>query len=177
MKILKLNLNNYKSFRSSGWLDFSPNFTVVIGKNNAGKSALLEAFRLTNNPNCPHRMLSRPPDTLHPQSFLDFELTITGEELRNAVLAQTDTISIPVPTTPPDSRERFALDLFEKQSVTLALKANFAGGVSAWKYPSHGLFEFERIERSCCTNSRRSQHAQSSNRRFWGVAHKMVCPA
>lgn len=59
MKILKLNLNNYKSFRSSGWLDFSPNFSVVIGQNNAGKSALLEAFRLQRNDDHPHRMLTQ----------------------------------------------------------------------------------------------------------------------
>src|SRR4051794_19470045 len=121
MKILKLNLENYKSFRTSGWLDFSPNFTVVIGKNNAGKSALLEAFRLSANRSHPHRMLSTSTELLDQQSFVDFELSISGEELKNTVLAVGGSKNIPISPTLQDnaSREAEALALFQTQSVTL----------------------------------------------------------
>ncbi len=144
MKILKINLENYKSFRSSGWLDFSPNFTVVIGKNNAGKSALLEAFRLVANPSRPHRMLSSAPEVpLDLQSFADFELLISGDELRNTFFLSGGHQHVPVPITAPDnaSREAVALSAFENPSLTLKLKALFANGMAAYAYPSHGLFK------------------------------------
>jgi predicted ATPase len=142
MKILKLNLNNYKSFRSSGWLDFAPNFTVVVGKNNAGKSALLEAFRLGGNPIRPHRLLERATDALDQESFLDFTLAITGRELMNAMMAQNGAPEIPVPFAPNEeaAREKFALDLFERDSVVLQLKSRFGGSFAGLTYPAHGAF-------------------------------------
>ncbi len=143
MKILKLNLNNYKSFRSSGWLDFSPNFTVVIGQNNAGKSALLEAFRLWANPVRPHRRLETPTEQLANDSFLLFDLSMTGEELTRTVLVMDQEIHVPVPSQPSGSQERtkFARDIFRKDSVVLSLRASFGTGLGAQNYPSHMLFE------------------------------------
>lgn len=141
MKILKLNLHNYKSFQSSGWLDFSPSFSVVIGKNNAGKSALLEAFRLIANPNQPHRTLSTPTALLEPQSSVDFEMMMSGDELKFTLMADVNPRHLPVPfVTDSGAPEQFALNLLERQSVTLKLKAAFQGGMSAHRYPSHGLF-------------------------------------
>lgn len=56
MKLLKAQIENYKCFRSSGEIELGPGFNVFIGKNDAGKSALLEALsaRATY---APHRSL------------------------------------------------------------------------------------------------------------------------
>jgi predicted ATPase len=147
MKILKFNLANYKSFRSSGWLDFSPGFTVVIGRNNSGKSALIESFRLVENNNHPHRMLSLPPEApLDQQSFVDFELSISGDELRNTLLTHGGDRSIPVSPQLRDdaSNHEAALTIFDTSKLsTLNLKAEFSSGLRSSSYPSHNHFKAE----------------------------------
>jgi hypothetical protein len=138
MKILNLRIENYKSFRDSGWLEFSPGFTVVIGKNNSGKSALLEAFKLGANRNYPHRTPLLPPEApLHQQSFSDIEFSISGDELRNALLAAGGDRNIPVSATLTGSasRDEAALALFEKPNIILRLRSLFAGSLTASSYP------------------------------------------
>ncbi len=55
MKVSKLRLQNYKSYRDSGEIEFGPHFTVIVGKNNSGKSALLQGLRFRAAGNRPHR--------------------------------------------------------------------------------------------------------------------------
>src|SRR6266699_4105749 len=46
MYIAKFQVNNYKSFLSSQEVDLTPGFNVVVGQNNAGKTAFVEALSL-----------------------------------------------------------------------------------------------------------------------------------
>jgi len=46
MFISSFQINSYKSFRSSGEIRFTPGFNIVVGRNNAGKTALMEALSL-----------------------------------------------------------------------------------------------------------------------------------
>ena len=46
MYIAKFQVNNYKSFFSSQELDIVPGFNVIVGQNNVGKTALIEAISL-----------------------------------------------------------------------------------------------------------------------------------
>ena len=46
MYISRFQLLNYKSFRDSGVLEFQPGINIIVGANNAGKTALLEALSL-----------------------------------------------------------------------------------------------------------------------------------
>ena len=39
-------ITNYKSFLSPAKVEFGPGFNVIVGRNNSGKSALLEAISL-----------------------------------------------------------------------------------------------------------------------------------
>ncbi len=56
MFIENCQIRNYKGFRESGQISFSPGFNVVVGQNNAGKTALTEALSLQFQ-NKPHRSL------------------------------------------------------------------------------------------------------------------------
>jgi len=56
MFLAKFRLYNYKSFRDSGWLEFKAGINIIVGQNNSGKTALLEALRL-NFEDVPHRSL------------------------------------------------------------------------------------------------------------------------
>ena len=46
MYLSKFQLVNYKSFRDSGLLEFKPGINIIVGTNNSGKTALLEALLL-----------------------------------------------------------------------------------------------------------------------------------
>src|SRR6266568_7395002 len=46
MYIAKFQVKNYKSFLSSQEIDLTSGFNVVVGQNNAGKTALVEALSL-----------------------------------------------------------------------------------------------------------------------------------
>ncbi|WP_194469231.1 ATP-binding protein [Bradyrhizobium sp. CCBAU 51753] len=142
MKLLKFKLGNYKGFRSSGWLEFSPKFTVVIGKNNSGKTALLEAFNLLGVGSHPHRSPTTPRGMpLTPNPVIEFELTLTREELHHAMLALGDQCEIPVIRhNNIVDMQQFALSLFAKQNV--AVNIQVAGNeFRPLQYPSHGLFK------------------------------------
>lgn len=85
MYLSKFQLFNYKSFQDSGLLEFTPGINIIVGQNNAGKTALLESLTL-NFSDVPHRgikTLKTPLSTLdntlskskiyiidEPQSFL-----------------------------------------------------------------------------------------------------------
>jgi predicted ATPase len=56
MHTSKFQLFNYKSFQDSGLLEFTPGINIIVGQNNAGKTALLEALTL-NFGDVPHRSI------------------------------------------------------------------------------------------------------------------------
>ncbi len=45
MKLIKFRIYNYKSIIDSGYCDLSTDFTILLGKNESGKTAVLEALR------------------------------------------------------------------------------------------------------------------------------------
>lgn len=46
MFIKKLQVFNYKSYLDSGLMEFSPGINIIVGRNNAGKTSLLEVLTL-----------------------------------------------------------------------------------------------------------------------------------
>ncbi|MGG6295283.1 AAA family ATPase [Leptolyngbya sp. AN02str] len=60
MYISKLQIYNYKSFYESEEVEFTPGFNIIVGQNNAGKTALVEALSLKFD-NKPHRSFKTAP--------------------------------------------------------------------------------------------------------------------
>ena len=60
MHIMSFQIENYKSFRSTPEIPLSPGFNVIVGQNNVGKTALVEAVRLNFGAH-PHRSLETVP--------------------------------------------------------------------------------------------------------------------
>lgn len=50
MRLKKAKVTNYRSIKDSGWTDFEPNKTILVGPNEAGKSAFLKALQQINPP-------------------------------------------------------------------------------------------------------------------------------
>ncbi len=96
MRFLTVQVLNYKSFRDSGEITLTTGFNVIVGKNDAGKSALLEALSLRAG-NKPHRSLltaPTPQSVLDPESVTKFSTEIECEEF-SAALSTQQQFSIP----------------------------------------------------------------------------------
>jgi len=50
MRLKRAKVTNYRSVKDSGWTDFEPNKTILVGPNEAGKSAFLRALQQINAP-------------------------------------------------------------------------------------------------------------------------------
>ncbi|MBD2391834.1 AAA family ATPase [Aphanizomenon flos-aquae NRERC-008] len=99
MHISKFQLFNYKSFQDSGLLEFTQGINIIVGQNNAGKTALLEALTL-NFSDVPHRSIK----TLPTQSSITKEISkseitllLQNQELRNFLDYLESSLGIPYP--------------------------------------------------------------------------------
>jgi len=83
-----IQISNYKSYRNSTQLDLKTGINIVIGKNNVGKTALLDALSLQFQAN-PHRSIEtapRPSILLSPTSFVKFTFTLARRELLDSLI-------------------------------------------------------------------------------------------
>src|SRR5919199_2392291 len=99
MSLSKFQLFNYKSFFDSGLLEFSPGINIIVGQNNSGKTALLEALTL-NFDNVPHRSkktLPNPSSKIERESNADILLHLDKGELRTLLNQIPHPIGIPTP--------------------------------------------------------------------------------
>jgi energy-coupling factor transporter ATP-binding protein EcfA2 len=90
MRILSFQIFNYKSIRETATIELEPGFNVVVGPNNVGKTALLEALSLSYSSN-PHRSIDRPKGApVSPSSSTRAKFILEKEEVRNFLLSNRD---------------------------------------------------------------------------------------
>ena len=98
MRYVRLRVSNYKSFFESPELTFAPGLNVIVGQNNSGKTALLEAMALTYGDR-PHRSLATLPTRTTPQpprSTVQFTFEVDASELRSIIVDRLDTTQVSV---------------------------------------------------------------------------------
>ena len=115
MYLKNFQLSNYKSFKDSGTLEFSPGINIIVGQNNAGKTALLEALTLKLSKN-PHRSILTLPDYYSKNtedSSAKIELIIEKNELKKLLeeLHEKESLGI---LDPPFSQAFFEYGLHEE---------------------------------------------------------------
>ena len=83
MKIRSFRLQNYKCFRDVHEFALSDTLNIVIGQNNVGKTALLEALSLnfTGKPHRSRKSKPQPSSILNPLSIGEIRFSLSGEEL------------------------------------------------------------------------------------------------
>ncbi len=100
MYISDFLISNYKSFADSGQVRLERGFNVIVGKNNVGKTALVEALGLQNGDH-PHRSLDTVPTRStepDPASQTSISFVISKEELFS-LLESLSTFYVPVLAT------------------------------------------------------------------------------
>src|SRR2546425_5487287 len=110
MSISTFQVENYKSFKSSGEIRFTAGFNVIVGRNNAGKSALIEALSLqfTERPHRSPQTAPRRSTQVDPHATCKITFTIHPEQAQTGLL-EIGTFQIP---TPPN-RAAATLETFE----------------------------------------------------------------
>jgi predicted ATPase len=148
VKLRQIRVQNFKGFKDSGPLNIAPDFTVIVGKNNSGKSALLQSFRLQAAGSFPHRSPSiaqnLPPD---PNSSFEVTVSFDWSEIQSlAALHASGSIYFPVDQTETNRISNLSADwhsFVSRRPVELALRFNTAGATaSALHNPSHQQFAF-----------------------------------
>lgn len=83
MYLSKFQLFNYKSFLNSELLEFKPGINIIVGQNNSGKTALLEALSL-NFSHSPHqsiKTLPAPDSRIESESSVEFSFYYEKAEI------------------------------------------------------------------------------------------------
>lgn len=137
MQISRIRIQNFKSFRDSHWINLGPSWTVIVGQNNSGKTALLQSFRFSSCPNVPYRgPLPFQPEFGHLSTF-DSDIKIPVQMLRS-LLDSGAGVYIPVPNN--EDQQKFIHDLLSMESITISCRSHGGREFYAYKSPSHGLF-------------------------------------
>ncbi|MDE3040632.1 MAG: AAA family ATPase, partial [Nitrospirota bacterium] len=146
MRISSFRVSNYKSFLDSSELVLTDGFNVIIGQNNVGKTALLEAISLTFSNKAHKSLLSLPLETsiTDPISVAQVAFTVTGEEVREILLAKSDDFHVPIPADTQHPNPNQAVEVLESILKTPQIEFLFAfNGYSQWssiRVPTFGLF-------------------------------------
>ena len=133
MRLNSLRIVNYKGFADSGVIQLGKNWTVIVGRNNVGKSAILEAFAFDAFSNRPHRNISQDPRLPRsPESRVELSLNVTGSELERTFLAEKlEEVIVPVPA---HGRTDIVTEAFLTGALTIELTKAAANPWTARSY-------------------------------------------
>ncbi len=128
MRIKSFAIENYKSFRSQEPISFGAGFNVIVGENNVGKTALVEALGCRFGPGYGHRSqitAPRPGMAVDELSRARVEFELSPEEMAE-VLISAGVTQIYVPVTQDARLEGPKFDAAVRETITLV--GEYTGG-------------------------------------------------
>ncbi|GIK64957.1 MAG: hypothetical protein BroJett018_27510 [Chloroflexota bacterium] len=133
MKIVGIKVENYKSFLETEWIEFGSGFNAIIGKNNVGKTALLEAIstKITPKPHISRKTKPVSHRILNPTSIVHIIFEFSGAEIIDGLVRdqrQTgQTQYFPFPITRNDQQIKDFINHFHLQA-SIKIEAIFRSG-------------------------------------------------
>jgi hypothetical protein len=96
MYLDRFRVQNFRSFTDTGWLQLGAGATAIVGQNNSGKTALLQAIghKLTPRPHLDADTRRDQPG--NPISRVGFEFVVSGEEVKDEILRSGAQVNLPV---------------------------------------------------------------------------------
>jgi hypothetical protein len=147
MWISSFQIRNFKSFRDSGQYALDRHVNVLVGQNNVGKTALLQALgqRLSSHPH-KHAGLRRG-EPVNPESTVSLDFVASSQAVRDAILGGGGHISLPIPKDwstfdPGIILSRF-IELRETRFSAAYRSSDNGTGWSHSTYPSTNLDSLE----------------------------------
>lgn len=148
MRICSFKIQNYKSFLEPREITLQEGFNLIVGQNNVGKTALLEALslRFTGKPHRTQLTAPSQNSVINPSSSALVKLALSGGELRE-ILLQGGNFNVPCQAEPPTPQQdpHSALNAIlarDETHFTLGLNAhqNVTSEFAVKNYPTHGLY-------------------------------------
>ena len=146
MNIHSVRVNNYKSFEIGEEIVLGSGFNVIIGQNNVGKSALLDAVSPRTIVSNPHRRKGK--SELHQvdaDSVLSLLISIDGNEFRDACFG-IQNITIPVPgrvLVEPDDYLNFLLTANDLKFDVTVVNGTI---IAVSNFPNDIEYQADRLE-------------------------------
>lgn len=159
MYLSKIRVRNYKSFRDSGDIEFKPGINIIVGQNNSGKTALLEALsgKFTNKP---HRY--KENTLFQGASLAELTLSIDSDELKE-IFSKPENRTIVMPQ-PLDGRIAEAIESLNNcLDSRLNIKIRIDNGELAINTLSHELYSEKTESRN---NKNMQLHMSSTMHKF-----------
>ncbi|MER9277629.1 AAA family ATPase [Mesorhizobium sp. M0522] len=91
MKIERFRDLNYSSFPDTGWISLKPGVNIIVGENNAGKSALLRSIHTLDD--APHRSLREYRAERLGHSLQEVEVSLSGESIEGVLLKNVNLVN------------------------------------------------------------------------------------
>lgn len=85
MRIRRLRLTSFSCFEDTGWVEFSSGINIILGQNNAGKTAFLRSLDLNSFEDSRHRNHVEWRRERLEQPVLSCEINVSGEEILDAI--------------------------------------------------------------------------------------------
>lgn len=144
MRLIRMRVTNFSSFKDTGWIEFSTGINLIVGQNNAGKSALLHVFDQSLEDNRHRNTAEYQQERLEPPS-IEFDLDVSGHEVEDAMSTfmarRGGPISWPVQTTNADAEwEKISVFLSEPSHI-LELRRHAGIRFTSRGNPLHGQFQ------------------------------------
>ncbi len=126
MNIESIRIENYRCFNKTQDISFSPNFNVIVGKNNSGKTALLQTLSLNFSDN-PHQSLNtkgKANSSIIQTSNVQLGIRINQSELKKFVMKNNKEFYVAQPMIPGNEQivEDFIKDLFSSDNINICGK-------------------------------------------------------
>lgn len=142
MRIEHIQITNYKGFRDSGRIAIGSKFTVLVGQNNAGKTAFLEALNTRDLKHVPFKEPDDPesrfPRVPNPRSSITFGASFTGPELKWRLLSGGGNFRMVAAGSNPSDILQLVREFLSRPEIRLDAKY-FPGG---WEPSAQPMFPF-----------------------------------
>ena len=161
MYFSSVQISNYKSYRNSKQLDLSTGINIVIGKNNVGKTALLDALSLQFQAN-PHRSIEtapRPSTLLSPTSLVTLKFTLARRELLDSLIQVQGEVEFYIALPALDSAVAQELEYRQHSDGTVAK-------FGEWFF-SHEMFTFSLT---------RESYGEHTHANWYTLDNSYICP-
>ena len=137
MRVTRLRVENFVSYKDTDWIELAAGINIIVGQNDAGKSALLRALEFPM-PDIRHLSAEqyRSEQLLAPK--IEFDIAVAGTELEEAILQRKGHIQWPI-----QSVGAVAPNAMLEWLRTLQLQFQISRTTnksSTRRFPSHGLF-------------------------------------
>ena len=128
MKIKQLRILNYKGFLDSKAIPVGANSSVIVGQNNAGKTALLEVFASFKSK--PYKG-PRDDDGFFPiespRSYIEIEIVTSGKEILRQFLSSDAQLEFLSPHTNNNENNALLTELFGLPEISWTLERDPSG--------------------------------------------------